>query len=107
MGERGTGPKSLVERTKGYREIGRCSAMCSRFDASGFDLMPLGGVPCFPFYRPRESTGYSRRKEENEREIVLQGRRAFPFLCAGPTDTIGADRDSSTPGALSTDDAMP
>jgi len=31
-------------------------------------LMPLSGVPYFPFYRPRESMGYSGRKEENERE---------------------------------------
>ena len=71
MGERGTGPKSLVERMNGYRELGPCSAMCSRFDASGFDLMrcdPLNGTPCFPFYRLRESMGYNGRKEENERE---------------------------------------
>ena len=60
----------------GYRELGRCSAMCSRFDASGFDLigamsspmMPLSGMSYFPFYRPRESTGYSGGKEKNERE---------------------------------------
>ena len=29
-------------------------------------------TPCFPFYRPRESTGYSGGKEKNERE-----RKAF------------------------------
>ena len=39
-GERGTGPKSLVERTNGCRELSRCSAMCLRFDASGFDVLP-------------------------------------------------------------------
>jgi len=29
---------------------------------------PLYGAPCFPFYRPRESAGYSGRKEKNQRE---------------------------------------
>ena len=80
MVERGTYPKSLVGRTNGCRELGCCSAMCSRFDASGFDLMrcdPLNGTPCFPFYRLRESMGYNGRKEENERE------RKF-FKVAGP-----------------------
>ena len=73
MGERGTGPKSQMERSNGCRELGRCSAMCSRFDASGsammwcdvrcHELMPLSGVPCFPFYRPRESSGYRWEKK--------------------------------------------
>ena len=62
MGERGTGPKSLMERANGCRELGRCLAMCSRFDASGSAVMclidTLSGVPCFPFYRPRESRDY-------------------------------------------------
>ena len=30
--------------------------------------MPFNEAPCFPFYRPGESTGYSGGKEENERE---------------------------------------
>ena len=29
---------------------------------------PLHGTPCFPFYRPRKSTGYDGGKEKNERE---------------------------------------
>ena len=41
-----------------------------RCDARGFD--PLSGVPCFPFYGPRESTSYSGRREENQR-----GRKSF------------------------------
>ena len=48
--------------------------MCSRFDASGFlfdvvqcDAMPLNGMPCFPFYRPRESRGYSGGKKEESK----------------------------------------
>ena len=42
--------------------------------------------------------GYSGRKELNERD-----RKSFrviePFLCAGPANMTGGDRDSSTPGA--------
>ena len=34
MGERGTGPKSLVEGTNGSRELDRCLAACSGFDRS-------------------------------------------------------------------------
>ena len=32
MGERGTDPKSLIERVNGYRELGRYSVVCSGFD---------------------------------------------------------------------------
>ena len=35
MGERGTGPKSLMERSTGCRELDRYLALCSRFDVSG------------------------------------------------------------------------
>ena len=82
MGKRGTSHKSLVERTNGYRELGRSLAMCSRFDASCFDLMwcdPLNMMPCFPIYRPRKSTGYNERQEENKRERK-SFRIAGPFL---------------------------
>ena len=47
---------SLKVRYDVLRSLIRCS----------FD--PLSGVPCFPFDRPRESTCYNGRKEENERE---------------------------------------
>ena len=82
MGERGIGPKSPMERTNGCRELGRCSTMCSRFDASGSAMMrcdarcgepmPLSGTPCFPFYRPRESTDYKWEKirERGAEEIL-------------------------------------
>ena len=82
MGERWTGPKSLVERMNRCRELGRYLVMCSRFDASGFDLMPLSGVPCFPFYRPRESMGYNGRKEVNERKSFRVTRPFFSFVLA-------------------------
>ena len=35
MGERGIGPKSLMEKTNGCLELHRCSAMCSRLDGDG------------------------------------------------------------------------
>ena len=38
-GERGTGLKSLVERSNGCQELSHGSAMCSRFDASGSAVM--------------------------------------------------------------------
>ena len=49
------------------------SVMCC--DAHGFD--PISGVPCIPFYRPRESTSYNGRREENQRE-----RKSF--MVVGP-----------------------
>ena len=54
-------------------------------DAHGFN--PLSGEPCFPFYRPEgDLVG----------EEVLHGRQTFLFLCVGPADIIGGDRDVST-----------
>ena len=38
-GERGTDPKSLMERSNGCRELSRCLTVCSRFDASGSAVM--------------------------------------------------------------------
>ena len=89
MGERGTCPKSLVERVDGCRELGCRSAvwLCCvlvglRFD--GFMMVrsglasidpipvPLHGTPCFPFYRPRESMSYNGRKEKK-----LEGEDSF------------------------------
>ena len=78
MGERGTSPKSLMERSKGYRELGHCSAMCSRFDASGsavircdvqcHEPIPLVGCPAFPFIGQERAGFTDGRKEENERQ---------------------------------------
>ena len=39
MSERGSGPKSLMESSNGRRELSRCLAICSRFDASGSVVM--------------------------------------------------------------------
>ena len=48
---------------------------------------PLNGMPYFPFYRPRESIGYSRGREENEREkksFRIAGS-FFSFMWVPPT----------------------
>ena len=61
---------------------------------------PLSGVPCFPFYRPKESRDYRWEKRgKREANEVLQERRVFLFLCAGPADMAGSARDRSTLGA--------
>ena len=69
----------------GCRELGCCSAVCLccvlvglRFDGfvmvrsglASIDRSPdhLREASCFPFYRPKESMGYSGGREENERE---------------------------------------
>ena len=38
-------------------------------------------------------------KHRQEAKEVIQGRQNFLFLCVGPTDMEGGDRDSLTPGA--------
>ena len=59
MVERGIGPKSLMEESKGRQELGCCLTTCCVSKTIG----PLSGVPCPPFYRPRGSRGYRREKE--------------------------------------------
>ena len=45
------------------------SCSCVDLDMIGSRLdRIIHGTPCFPFYRPRESMGYSGGKEKNERE---------------------------------------
>ena len=59
--ERGTCSKSLMERSKGYQELGcylAVSVMCVEL------IRPLSGVPCPSFYRPRGSRGYRWEKEK-------------------------------------------
>ena len=48
-----------------------CSCVFIWLESDWGDLIGsslLHGMPYFPFYRPRESTGYSVGREENERE---------------------------------------
>ena len=97
------------------RELGCYLAVCSccvlvglRFD--GFMMIRSGlawidpmcsnapyGTSYFPFYRPRESMGYSgRRKRIRERAKDLQDRWVLPLLHAGPADPVDVNRDSFT-----------
>ena len=57
---------------------------------------PFHGVPCFPFYRRRESTGYNGGKGEPEREEGFQDRRVLLLLHVGPADPVDVNRDGST-----------
>ena len=56
-------------------------------------------MPCFPFYRPRESRDYRWEKTEKpETKEVRQGSRVFLFLCAVPANMACGARDSPTLG---------
>ena len=62
MVERGTGPKSLMERSKECQELGCYLAVCC------VKSIPLfSGVTCPPFYRPRGSRDYRWEKEGKTR----------------------------------------
>ena len=64
MVERGTGPKSLMEKVeralRAWLLLGcvLCDAWCVEL------IHPLSGVPCPPFYRSRGSGDYRCEKEE-------------------------------------------
>ena len=73
MVERGMGPKSLMERSKGRQELSCCLAV----SCLSKTISPLSGVPYPPFYRPRGSRVYRWEKEEKTKvEKVLQGARS-------------------------------
>ena len=58
--------------------------------------IPLQGAPCFPFYKRRESVGYSGGKgEERDREEGFQDRRVLLLLHAGLADPVDVNRGSS------------
>ena len=102
MGERGTGPKSLVERVNGCRELGCRSVMClccvlvgSRFDGfvmirSGLawiDPMPVLGHPAFSFIDQGKARVTVEEKRRNEREwMAFRTVRSFlSFMRVPPT----------------------
>ena len=63
---------------------------CVDLDLIGFRWVdrsvPVRGMSCFAFYRPRESTGYSGGKEKNEREKKsLRIVGSFSFMWVPPT----------------------
>ena len=66
-----------VERALRARLLLGC-VLCVENDRS--KVGPLSGVPCPPFYRPRESRGYRWEKEEKPKvETILRRRRVFLF----------------------------
>ena len=67
MSERGTGPKSLIERSKGHQELGCCLVVSCVSKPIGLS----GGVPYPPFYRPRGCRGYRQEKEECKENAPL------------------------------------
>ena len=68
--------------------------ICDDSIGSGLDRSDASpGASCFFFYRPRESTGYSRGKEKKrEGESGLQDRRVLLILHAGHADTVDVNR---------------
>ena len=63
MGERGKDPKSLMERSNGCRELGRCSAMCDVLCVES--PRPFSGV--FPFIDQGKAGITDGRKKKNQR----------------------------------------
>ena len=92
-----------MERLNGCQELGHYSAMCSRSDASGSGVMqgdipmPLSGMPCFPFYRPRESRGYNGREEGKGKRNKAPGGVPSSSSC-GSTDPIDRGGSDVAPG---------
>ena len=74
--ERGTCPKSLMERSKCVESsvaAQQCVMWCVRCEIDP----SLSGVPCLPFYRSRRSRGYRREKKENQRpRMSFEGARS-------------------------------
>ena len=58
---RETGPKSLLEMSKGCQDLGYYLVVCVMHVEL---IWPCNGVPCPPFYRPRGSKDYRWEKEE-------------------------------------------
>ena len=89
MVERGTGPKSLMEKIermpRAWSLLGcvrdvlclcRTGLCVSHLSKVG----PLSGEPCPPFYRPRGSRGYKWEKEEKTKgREGPSGESGLPF----------------------------
>jgi hypothetical protein len=58
------------------------------------------GRPAFPFIGQERAMIIDGRREKNEtqRNSFMDAGSSF-FLCVGPTDMAGGDRDNPTPGA--------
>ena len=69
MVERGTGPKSLMEGSKGCQEPGGSLTVCDVCCVVHQKSVPLVGSPALPFIDQGGSRGYRWEKEENTKGI--------------------------------------
>ena len=94
MVERGTCPKSLMERSKGRQELGCCLAVCCVSKTIDQKLVPLVGCPALPFI-DQGGAGVTdgRKRKKPKVEKVLRGSRVFLFLCACPASMADRVRD--------------
>ena len=76
MVERGTCPKSLMERSKGCQELSCILVVCYVWNQS----VPLVGCPALPFIDQGENKGYRWEKEKKTKgKKVLRGCWVFLF----------------------------
>ena len=91
----------MVERTLRARSPLGCMR-----DVLCVELIPLCGVSCPPFYRPRGSRGFTdgRKRKKPKVEVALRRCRAFPFpwACTSVMPDHARDGTSADP-----DRAMP
>ena len=82
MVKRGTGPKSLMEGSKGCQEPGSSLTVCDVCCVVHQKSVPLVGSPTLPFIGQGGSRGYRWEKEENTKSI--EGPSKDPVLPFSP-----------------------
>ena len=85
MIKRGIGLKSLMEESKGCRELGCCLAVCCVSKTIDQKSVPLVGCPSLPFI-DQGGVGVTdgRKRKKPKVEKVLRGNRVFlfPYACS-------------------------
>ena len=74
MVERGTGPKSLMEWSKGCPDLGYCLAVCVMCCVY-VKLISLHGESYPPSYRPRGSRGFTDGRKRKKPKVEVPLRR--------------------------------
>ena len=88
------GPKSLMERSKGCQELGRCLAVCY-VELIYQKSVPLVGCPTLPFI-DQGGVGVTdgRKREKNKGREGPSEKPGLPFFpCACPTNMADHVRD--------------
>ena len=81
MVERETGPKFVMERSKGHQELGCCLVLCCVSKTIGQKSVPLVGCPALPFIDQGGAGVIDGRKRKKPKvEKVLRGSRVS-LLC--------------------------